>query len=46
MHDTTKDEETKQEVIDTLDTYFDLSSLKIEDLGKKISEINFDESDT
>lgn len=38
MHDTTKDQDTKEEMNNKITEYFDLN-----DLDKKISELTFDE---
>lgn len=43
MHDTTKDQDTKEEVNNSINEYFDLTNLDLSDLDKKISEITFDE---
>lgn len=43
MHDKTNDEETKKQVNNDINEYFDLSSLNLTDLDKKISEIHFEE---
>jgi hypothetical protein len=45
MHDKTNDEDTKRQFKEDINTYFDLSSLELEDLDKKISELNFDEEE-
>ena len=43
MHDKMKNEESVDNLIDNLNEYFDLNSLNIDDLSKKISECNFDD---
>lgn len=39
MHDNTKDEETRSQVNNDINEYFNLDSLGLEDLNKQISEI-------
>lgn len=39
MHDKTKDEETRSQVNNDINEYFNLDSLGLEDLNKQISEI-------
>lgn len=39
MHDKTKDEETRNQVNNDINEYFNLDSLGLEDLNKQISEI-------
>lgn len=43
MHDTTKDQDTKEEINNKITEYFDLNDLDLTDLDKKISELTFDE---
>lgn len=39
MHDKTNDEETKKQVNNDINEYFDLESIGLEDLDKKVSEL-------
>ena len=42
MHDKMNDEETLDNVANNINEYFDIDSLNIEDLNKKLSECNLD----
>ena len=42
MHDKLNDEESVDNVINSINEYFDIDSLNIEDLNKKMSECNLD----
>lgn len=42
MHDKMNDEETKENLVNDLNEYFNLDSLNIEDLDKTISDCNLD----
>ncbi len=42
MHDKTNDEETKKQVNNDINQYFNLDTIGLEDLDKKISEIKLD----
>lgn len=42
MHDKMNDEKSKEELINNLNDYFDISSLNIDDLTKTISDCNLD----
>lgn len=42
MHDKMNDEETLDNVVNSINEYFDIDSLNIEDLNKKLSECNLD----
>ncbi len=43
MHDKIKDEETKSQVNEDINEYFNLDSLGLEDLNKQISEISMNQ---
>ena len=42
MHDKMNDEESIDNVVNSINEYFDIDSLNIDDLNKKLSECNFD----
>ena len=42
MHDKMNDEESRDNLVDEINEYFNLDSLKIDDLSKRISECNLD----
>lgn len=42
MHDKTNDEETKNQINNDINEYFDLSSLDLDDINQPISEIQLD----
>lgn len=46
MHDKTKDEETKNQVNNDINEYFNLESIGLVDLDKKVSEIRLDKEDS
>lgn len=45
MHDKMKDEESRDNLIDEINEYFNLDSLNINDLSKSISECNLDKEE-
>ena len=45
MHDKMKDEESRDNLIDEINEYFNLDSLNIDDLSKRISECNLDKEE-
>lgn len=42
MHDKMNDKESVDNLLESLNEYFDLTSLNIDDLSKQINECNFD----
>ena len=46
MHDKTNDEETKRQVNNDINEYFDLTSLNLEDLEKEIEERIIDDENS
>ena len=42
MHDKMNDEESIDNVVNSINEYFDIDSLNIEDLNKKLCECNLD----
>lgn len=46
MHDKTNDEETKKQVNSDINEYFNLESIGLEDLNKKVSEIRIENIDS
>ncbi len=43
MHDKMNDEESIDNVVNSINEYFDIDSLNIDDLNKKLSECNLDD---
>lgn len=43
MHDKMNDEESVDNIVNSINEYFDIDSLNIDDLNKKLSECNLDD---